>query len=615
MVEHSLARRGSLSPLRGAVVLGVIALGLGCGRSGRVTPRGDVPSDGGDTGIGTGGSGVTGGRGGSAGSVASGGSAGSGTGGTAGAGGEPSEPTCGVVPSGVVRLSLTQAKTALTALLGAPAVEELTLDLDIPTNEGADFPILASEGQAIDEVAFGQLDRMAQGAGKYVRDHLEEVTGCGTTPTDECARAFLTDFAERAFRKAAEGPELELVLGVYDGARSDLGASVEEALEAGVYSVLESPRFTYRFELGAPGAVPGTIALEPHEIASALAFFLTAGPPDAELIAAAATGALSSPADLEPHVARLLATDAARSRLGAAVGTHFGVWNVRTAVFDGTQYPTWTIGLANAMAHETRDFLATALWNEPLGALLTSRVGFVNEALAGVYAVPFPPPDDALDGDGFGHVELPANRAGLLTQASVLAAHSRPNGPSVISRGIWVAQRVLCRDLAPFPEMSEFPQEIQDQAAAVANGTAAEQAAFRMETPECAGCHVEIDPYGLALEEFDGIGAFRQVDPQGRPISSSATLPIAVGGATVANAADLGRALADRDELARCLGSAFLNDALSGRWQIEALPAKSCEAEELVREYAAGSDQSFGGLIRAIALFPAFRERTKSEMP
>jgi hypothetical protein len=390
---------------------------------------------------------------------------------------------------------------------------------------------------------------------------------------------------------------------------------VEEAFEAGVYAALESPRFTYRFELGAPDAAQGTVALEPHEVASALSFFLTAAPPDAELVAAAAAGSLVSAADLEPHVARLLATDAARARLSAAVGTHFGAWNVLNAVFEPTVYPNWTSGLAASMAQETRDFLSTTLWHEPLPSLLTSRTGFVNGTLAGLYAAPFPPSGEALDPDGFAHVELPANRSGLLTQGSMLAGRSRPDGPSVIARGLWVMNRVLCQETAPFPEMSEFPQEIQDQIAALAGATAAEQAAFRMETVQCAGCHVDIDPYGLALDEFDGIGAFREVDEEGRPVSASTKLPDAVGGASVANAAELGRVLAERDDLARCLGATFLTDALSGRWQVEAPPAKSCEVQQIVNDYVAGSDQSFGGLVRAITLSPSLRERTKAQGP
>jgi hypothetical protein len=281
-----------------------------------------------------------------------------------------------------------------------------------------------------------------------------------------------------------------------------------------------------------------------------------------------------------------------------------------TVVLDGTLFPAWNAGLAAAMELESRRFLSRSLWSEPLPALLTSRVTEVNEELAAVYGVAFPPPnpapDDALDGQGFGRVELPEARSGLLTQAAMLTARSRPSGGSVVGRGLWVMSQLLCRVA---PGQAEHPQSDPS-----AGATQAEQAASRAQLPQCAACHAEIDPYGIALEEFDGIGRYRQVDAEGRPIDARTTLPESVGSAQIAGAAELGRVLAERDELARCLGATFLGDALSGRWQVE-VPAKSCEVDDIVTEFAAGSDQSFGGLVRAIALSSAFRQREKGETP
>jgi hypothetical protein len=518
------------------------------------------------------------------------------------------EPGCGVAPSGVVRLSFRQLKGALDALLGAPAADEITVGLDLPTNEQAEVPSFSLERPEIADTTFTEFDLVAQRTGAYVRANVEAVTGCTADPTDECARAFVADFAERAFRKTAEGAELDLVLGVYDGGRADLGASVVEALEAGVYAVLESPRFTYRFELGAADAAAGKVPLEPHEVANALSFFLTAGPPDAELLAAAAAGTLTSPADLEPHVARLLAGDAARARLQAAVGAHLRAWEAPNVVLDPAVFPGWNAGLATAMAHETRLFLAASLWTEPLPALLTSRTTFVNAELAAVYGVPFPPADDALDGEGFGRVELPEQRSGLLTQGATLVVRSTPSGSSILRRSLGFMPTFL----GYYPEVPGHgdSQEIADAVAALSGVSDREQAAYRWQTASCVGCHAQMDPYGIAFEEFDGMGASRTVDEQGRPVDASTTLPDAVGGAQVTGAAELGRALAERDDFARALGATFLKDALSSRWVVER-PTVSCEVDGIVREFEAGDDRSFAGLVRAIALSPIFRERAK----
>jgi hypothetical protein len=599
-VEWLVPGRVSSASRLGAVALGVFALALGCGRSrDRVPPAGSVPSEGGDTGVGTGGRTGAGGNGG----TPSGGNAGSG--GTAGA--EPPARECQLAPSGVVRLSFHQVKVALGSLLGGPAADEITLGLEIPTNETADFPELLREGTAFDLTNFKQLDAIAQATGAYVRTNAEAVTAC-TVPLEEtCARTFVADFAERAFRKTAESGELDLVLGVFDGAIATLGATVDEALDAGIQAVVESPRFVYRYELGAPDAAAGNLALLPHEMANALSFFLTAGPPDDELLLAAESGALSSPAELEPHVARLLATDAARARLAGAVGAHLGVGLVSLASKDPLLFPTWNAALSDAMLHEGRLFLSSTLWTEPLPSLLTSRTSYVNEPLSALYGVAFPPLDSSLDADGFARVELPEHRSGLLTQAGLLASQARSGGTSLMARALGVYTKILCGP-PPLGESESHP-EIQD---GVAGGTTREAADVRAQTPLCASCHDAFDPYGILLEEFDAIGAFRQVDEQGRPLVLAVTLPQEVGAARVANTAELGRVLAERDDFARCLGAAFLSDATSANWAV-ADPARSCEVDGIVREFAAGSDPSFAGLVRAIALSPAFRERMKRE--
>ncbi len=618
MVERLVARCGSSPSLLGAVA--VLALALGCGRSNRHgPPRSNAPSDGGDTGMGTGGSAVAGGAGGSGGSAGSKSSGGTGGGdaGTAGAGGEAPEPTCGTSATGIVRLSFPQVKAALAALLGAEAAEAITLDLEIPPLEQTTLPALIDprEGTVITDSVFQRTDSIAQATGAYVREHLEAVTGCTPDPTDECARAFLEDFVGRAFRKPVESGELDLVLAVYDGARAEeLGASVTEALEYGVYATIESPRFEYRLELGAPDAVAGTAPLLPHEVANALAFFLTSAPPDDELLAAATAGTLTSADDLAPHVARLLAGEAARARLSAAIGEHFGLSRVETIILDPTVFPAWNVGLQAAMVRETRHFLSSTLFSEPLASLLTSRTAWVNDGLAALYGVSFPPVGVTPDADGFATVDLPENRSGLLTQAAMLVSTSRPDAASVIGRGLWVTGRVLCSQNPPFPGADGFPADIEEKLAALGNATERQKAEFRMETEGCGECHRLFDPYGLALDEFDALGAYRQADAQGRPIDTAVTLPESLGSVAVADAAALGRVLAEREDLARCLGGTFLLEALSTNWTGPS-PSASCEVDEIVRAFRAGDDPSFAGLVRAIALSPAFRTRTKAEAP
>lgn len=600
MVDRLSTQVGSWLPSPLSTALAV-ALLVACGSS-KKSALTDTPADGSSGSNGSGGS-----EGGNAGDGArdDGGSTG-GPFGSAGEGGAVEPPPCSPIPAGLVRLSKLQVKTSLAALFGVEAAESITAAFEIDSAERQSLPPLRSpgEGTFITDTLFLSLDGMAQAAGAYVRDQLDLVTGCGSDPTDECARGFLEEFSERAFRRPPEAVELANLLQVYDEARSDdIGASVAEAIQHGVYAVLESPLFVYRSELGAPDAASGTVTLTPHELASEVSFFLTGAPPDAELLALAGDAALSTPEALAGQVDRLLATELARSRFAAAAFSALRLPGVEELVIDSTLFPAWSASLRQALAGEARRFLAGHWFALPLPELLTTRTAWIDAELAGLYGVAFPPDGAMLDADGFAPVTLGPERSGLLTLGAALARGSRPDGSSVVGRGLWVNAVLTCQPTPPPPD--DLPPSDPPPLAA----TEQEKAALRAADPLCASCHALIDPYGLVLEAFDAIGAYRGVEASGVPIGP-VTLPAAVGGATVSDAAELGAVLAAGDGFAACLARAFLEDALS--MTAEPLPTDGCEVTGVVSTFRAGSDPSFGGLARAIALSPALRARTRN---
>src|SRR5690606_40462479 len=97
-------------------------------------------------------------------------------------------------------------------------------------------------------------------------------------------------------------------------------------------------------------------------------------------------------------------------------------------------------------------FLNHTLWSGVLNDLLTSRTTFVNQNLATLYNVAYPPAGSTPDADGFAMAELDANRAGLLSNAGFLTARSRPDVPSVVGRGLLVNATLLCAEVPVFPE-------------------------------------------------------------------------------------------------------------------------------------------------------------------
>jgi hypothetical protein len=604
-----LTQSGRRSCLLWSVSLsGALAL-LACGRSHGARPTPPPANAGGAEASGSAGAAAS--SGGPFGEAAAGGDGGNG--GVNGGGGEggSSMPECGAAAPGVVRLSFAQVKNSLSALFGPEAAQEITGDLAISDQERLLVPALSdpSEGSVVAGTVFLDLDRVAQAAGAYVFAHLDAVTGCGADASEECARAFLGEFTERAFRRPPTDVERDNVLQVFDEARSDeIGASVAEAVQYGVYAVFESPLFVYRTELGAPGDAALPLALTPHELASALSYFLTGAPPDAALLDAARDGALSTTTELAPHVDRLLASAPGRAWLAATAFGHFRLSRIEQAVLDPQVFPGWSTQLRSAMDSEARAFLARTLFDQPLAALLTSRQSSLNAELASLYGVAFPPPGVPVAADGFAEVELPAERAGLLTLGSALVAQSRPDAASPEVRSLWVSRELLCQQFPPLPDDIEALSNAKAEAALLLEGASEREAAiYRMESSECAHCHTLFDPYGVALAEFDGLGAYRPVDANGQTIDPSVTLPDALGGSDVAGAAELGAVLGASDAFTACVAKSFLLSAMpEARGDVEQI---ACSASDVVAAYRSGADDSFAGLVRAIALSRALRER------
>jgi hypothetical protein len=517
------------------------------------------------------------------------------------AGGETACASTLSVPAGLVRLTFNEINASLIQLFGADAAKAIGADLELDYPNDA-FPPLASptEGAVIAEPTFIMGDKMAQNAGAYVREHFEVVTKCAADDY-ACVNDFVKDLAERAFRRALTAEEQDTLERVVVGAEA-LGAPAEQGAEYGVYAVLESPHFLYRTELGpsAAAATTGEVRLSDDELASSLAFFLTGAPPDQALLDAAKAHDLGGPDQLAAHVERLLASPAGRQHLERMLGNNFGLSRLQTVVIDSAVYPGFNRGVAQSMERELQLFLQDTLWNQPVSSLLTSRSARVDASLAAIYGVQLP--GSGLDADGFAQVELPESRAGLLTRAGMLTSRSRPDGPSVVGRGLWVFSNFMCAEAPAFPDMVAAMMDDPNRPAP--NASARELAEYRMKTEPCDTCHVEFDPYGLALDEFDGVGRYRTTDPEGRPIDTAVKLPAAAGGATIKGGTGLSDALAG-EIFETCLTQRFLSLALASA--VADYKGVRCEAESQTLP----ANPTFTDLLSNVALSRAFATRTR----
>lgn len=503
------------------------------------------------------------------------------------------------MPKRLIRLSFNQLATSLGPVFGEAFKAKIVTDFSIKDPTERTFPPLGDtdEGSSYIDSKWQAADAIATAAGKQVFDNFAMMTACAS-PTAECAQAYLVNLAEKAFRRPLVERDKSSLLTVFTEVAAK-GGTVQEATQFTVNAIFQSPSFLYRTEFGAEVAKEGP--LTPYELASQLSYFLTDGPPDEQLLGAAAQNLLATPEQIGPHVDRLLSTPAARLNLQAGVMASLGVSRVLTVVIDPAKVPEFNSGVAASMFRETELLINDLLWNGgKVPELVTTRKAFVNAQLAPLYGVA---PPTTVDADGFGLVNLPETRSGLLTTLGFLTSRSRPDGQSVVGRGLSVNDTILCQ------QNPAFPENLADQIAAVVMTqeelSEREKADHRAATAPCLGCHLSFDPFGISLENFDTIGRYRTVDEKMRPINASVTLPASAGGMVANSATEMGQALANTGVFSGCVATKLLTYALAET----GVNGDSC-ATKAVAEAFKATDGTFPALVRTVAMSKTITQRS-----
>jgi mono/diheme cytochrome c family protein len=407
-----------------------------------------------------------------------------------------------------------------------------------------------------------------------------------------CARTVLSATARRAYRRPPTAAEIERLLTFYrDGRRT--GGTFDAGIENALAFVLVSPQFLYRFERD-PELVPsdGVYRLTDLELASRLSFFVWSSIPDDQLLNLAVAGKLRNPGVLDQQVKRMLADERAR-----ALGANFaGQWlylrNLKSLRPDEDVFPDFDDNLRQALQRETEMlFEHIVLEDKSVLDLLDADYTFLNERLARHYGVP------NVYGNQYRRVAVRDDyRRGLLGQASILTLNSYGNRTSPVTRGKYVLSNILG---TPPPEPPENVPPLDEKP-----GKASSMRA-RMEehrgNPACSGCHKLMDPIGLALENFDGIGRWRTSDAGSR-IDASSTL---WDGTAIDGPAGLRRAILGRpDQFARTASEMLLTYALGRGLEYTDMPV----VRSIVRD-SAGQHYRFSSLVAGIVKSAPFQMR------
>lgn len=334
-----------------------------------------------------------------------------------------------------------------------------------------------------------------------------------------CARRILSRLARRAYRRPVTEDDVDTLVHFFNMGR-EKGGSFDAGIQLAVERLLVDPDFLLRIERDPANAAPGSVyALSDLEIASRLSFFLWNSVPDDGLLHAAEEGELSTPAVLERQVRRMLQDERSRVLVDDFAAQWLHLRNLDDVTGDPIPFPDFDDNLVDAMRQETRLFLASTLREDrSVLELLSADYTFANERLAQHYAI------EGVYGSRFRRVPLPDldQRGGLLGHAGLLALTSYPTRTSPVLRGKWLLDTLLgAPPPSPPPDVPALPDRGVDGRPAGVR----ERLERHRQSPQCASCHAMIDPPGFALEQFDGLGAWRTVDELGNAIDASSVMP------------------------------------------------------------------------------------------
>jgi hypothetical protein len=415
----------------------------------------------------------------------------------------------------------------------------------------------------------------------------------GAAEETACAKKIVATLARRAYRRPVTDADVSGLMSFYDAGRRE--GSFDRGIELATRAVLVSPKFLFRVERDPSGVTAGSpYRVSDVDLASRLSFFLWSSIPDDELLDVAGRGQLSKPAVLDAQVRRMLADPRAQALIDNFAGQWLHIRNLRNTTPDKNDFPDFDDNLRQAFERELELFVGSVITEDrSVLDLMTADYTFVNERLAKHYHIP------NVYGPDFRRVSLKQDaRRGLLGKGGVLTLTSHADRTSPVVRGKWILDNLLGTPPPPAPAVvPPFPEEVPGVLTTVR---------ARMEqhrsNPACAGCHKVMDPLGLALENFDAVGAWRTRE-SGIDIDASGVL---TDGTKIDGVAELRNALVRRpDVLVGTMTEKLMTYALGRTLEYQDMPA----VRAIVRS-SARDNYRFSSLVRGIVSSVPFQMRS-----
>ncbi len=494
--------------------------------------------------------------------------------------------------------------------------------------------------QLVDVQIVGPVDSdLREHPDRYQRFfHRDEPPAAQGDPTGDAqvrqyAREILERFATRAFRQPVASASIDRLVTMALVHQRDTSATFEAGIAKAMTAVLASPKFLFKLEapldaaaLSATDPHPqSSVLVSEHTLASRLSYFLWSSMPDETLFELAQQGKLR--ADLDHQVQRMLKDQRADAFAKNFVGQWLRARDVEHTSMDAVAAlgyakefeelrqklqgrfgrrrggpppdPETAKALARfreliAMREKLSPSVRTAMRRETemsfeyivsedrsLVELLDADYVFVNSELAELYGIP------NVRGKEMQRIKLPEGspRGGVLTQGTMLLVTSNPTRTSPVKRGLFILDNLLGTPAPPAPPNVPALEDAQNRFGD-RQPSLRELLAVHRENALCSSCHARMDPLGLALENFNAFGGFREVEAGG-PIDASGEL---ITGEKFSNVAELKRILATtrRADFYRCVTEKMLVFALGRGLDMQ----DEWTVDQIVGQLEAGRDDS-----------------------
>ena len=413
-----------------------------------------------------------------------------------------------------------------------------------------------------------------------------------------CGERILATLAQRAYRRPVNADDMAPLLQFFNQGRE--AAGFDEGMRRALTRMLASPNFLYRAEIAPADAKPGDVyTLNSIDLASRLSFFLWSSIPDDELLQLAIDDKLQDQAVVEAQIQRMLADPRASSLAENFAYQWLKMSKLDEIIPDPTIFP-YAAGAGDLrpdFKQELNLFIDSVFRSDQsVMRLLDADYSFLNERLALHYGI------TNVKGDRFRKVQLnDPNRYGLLGKGGVLMVSAYPNRTSPVLRGAWILEQIMGTP-PPIPP-ANVPALQENEKGKVAT-TVRERLEQHRANPTCNSCHSVMDPLGFALDNFDAVGKWRDIDRfTATPIDASGLMP---NGSTVTGPIELRAALLSRpNNFVQGLTDKLLIYALGRKLDARDMPV----VRQIVRD-AAQHDYRFSAIVAGIVRTNLFRKNT-----